>query len=118
VNTETVARYILIAVGVALLLLVTAKLVLVTAILVQLIVLVGVAVYLSKRFDAMRADLEDEVTAGLQEIRSDMAALRDEVREVRELRGSSKSHTRPARPVAARPQPGPAPVSAIFREWK
>ncbi len=116
-NTNTAARYILYAGGIALVLLVTAKLVLVTAILLQLMLLVGVAVYLSKRFDAMRVELEDEVAAGLQEIHQDMAALREEVREIRE-RGSSSNHTRPVRPAASLAQQGPAPVSAIFREWK
>ena len=117
-NTNTAARYILYAVGIALVLLVTAKLVLVTAVLLQLMLLVGVAVYLSKRFDAMRVELEDEVAAGLQEIHQDMAALREEVREIREARVSSNNHTRPVRPAASLAQQGPAPVSAIFREWK
>jgi hypothetical protein len=117
ITNNPATKYVLYGVAAAVFLLITAKLVLVTAIVLQLILLIGVAVYLSKRFDAMWSDLEEDVTAALSEIRNDVASLRQEIRELREVR--APAHPRAAaRPVAARAQPGPTPVSAIFREWE
>ena len=118
---STAIRYIGYAVAAAALLILTAKFVLVTAVVLQLILLVGVAVYLSKRFDAMWVDLEEDMTTALSEIRHDVADLRQELRELREARGTPASAawaTRPAAASASRGQPGPTPVSAIFREWE
>lgn len=117
ITNNPATKYVLYAVATAVFLLITAKLVLVTAIVLQLILLIGVAIYLSKRFDAMWADLEEDVTTALTEIRDDMSALRQEVRELREVRTPAPPRAA-AQPVAARAQPGPTPVSAIFREWE
>ncbi len=118
---STTVRYIGYAVAVAAILILTAKFLLVTAVVLQLILLVGVAVYLSKRFDAMWVDLEEDMTTALSEIRHDVADLRQELRELRETRETASAAwaTRPAASASgARPQPGPTPVSAIFREWE
>jgi hypothetical protein len=116
---NTAVRYIGYAVAAAALLILTAKFLLVTAVVLQLILLIGVAVYLSKRFDAMWVDLEEDMTTALSEIRNDVADLRQELRELRETRGTASQPwaTRPAA-SASRGQPGPTPVSAIFREWE
>ena len=118
---NTAVRYIGYTVAAAALLILTAKFLLVTAVVLQLVLLIGVAVYLSKRFDAMWVDLEEDMTTALSEIRNDVADLRQELRELRETRGTASQPwaTRPAASASAsRGQPGPTPVSAIFREWE
>jgi len=123
ISDNPVTKYVLFGVGIAVFLLVTAKLVLVTAVVLQLVLLIIVAVYLSKRFDAMWTTLEEDVDMWLSDIRKEVADLHQEVRELHKVREASAPapaypRATATRSAASRAQPGPTPVSAIFREWE